>query len=591
MPIAKRPVGHACVETRRRDRRHHQLVGRVGCKHHGPPAEVALHRRRSELLHLRTEQSSGKIAGQLEQRLRAALAAGRNAGLVAQARRELPRQQADDQHHGKGDDILHIADRERKAGRNEEKIECRHVQNGGERGGTSTILHGDGDGAQHEQHHDVGQVQVAKQRRRRQRDHHAAKDGAPIPQPGPAPCPLRPLLGYPLHDARQAPRTGSVADFHNVQGRGEQGQARCQCAPPQPPRQARRLWTAHHQHGAIEFLRLGHQFGRGGTPGQHRGRRAEFFGQLEDGENVVAPRDVQALQPRRLDIRRMPAHVELARQARGRAHCLLGPLPRPHARENGARGVPYRCDRLLHPVTAHVVFHVFRSAAQGNLPQRDQVALAEKVLRGAFGLLRQVHLAGLEAADQFVRRDIDQDDLVGAVEHRVGHRLVDPNAGDGAHGAVQALKVLDVEGRPDIDACVQQLLHVLPSLVMARPFDVRMRQFIDQHYVRLARQGGVQVELLERAAAVRHVPQRQQGQPGEKVGGLAAAMGLNHTDQHVAPGFQLPLRRAEQGVGFPHAGAGAEVDAQLAPRPSLFLLLYFLQQCVGIGALAVGCSH
>ncbi len=134
--------------------------------------------------------------------------------------------------------------------------------------------------------------------------------------------------------------------------------------------------------------------------------RAQFFRQLEHGQRAVAHRGRQALQCGCFHIDRMPAHVELAGQPGRAAHGMLGAFMRADTHEDGAGGVPGRRTgeglagpglRLLDAVAAHVVFHMFGGAAQGNLAQRDQVALAEKVLRRAFGLLRQVDLAGLEA--------------------------------------------------------------------------------------------------------------------------------------------------------------------------------------------------
>jgi hypothetical protein len=147
--------------------------------------------------------------------------------------------------------------------------------------------------------------------------------------------------------------------------------------------------------------------------GEHGGGRAQFLGQLQHGQDAVALRRGQPLQARRLDVGRMPAHIELARQPRGGAHGLRRALVGTDAREDGARGVPGlqaaalsiapgAGPRLLHAPAAHVVFHVLGGAAQRNLAQRDQVALAKEVLRRALGLLRQVDLAGGQPRGELV---------------------------------------------------------------------------------------------------------------------------------------------------------------------------------------------
>ena len=110
---------------------------------------------------------------------------------------------------------------------------------------------------------------------------------------------------------------------------------------------------------------------------------------------------------------------------------------------------------------------MLRCAAQRNFTQGNEVALAEKILRSTFGLLRLVHLACLEAREQLVGRDVHQNDFIGAVKHRVGHGLVNADAGDGPHGAVEAFQVLHIQGGPHVNARAQQFLNVLPAFGVA----------------------------------------------------------------------------------------------------------------------------
>ena len=115
---------------------------------------------------------------------------------------------------------------------------------------------------------------------------------------------------------------------------------------------------------------------------------------------------------------------------------------------------------------------------------------------------RHVDLALAEALEQLVGRQVHQLDLVGLLEHRVGHGLADDDAGDLRDDVVQALDVLDVERRVDVDAGVEQLVDVLPALRVARAGGVGVGQLVDQDERGPAREGGVEVELLRRGAAV-----------------------------------------------------------------------------------------
>ena len=256
---------------------------------------------------------------------------------------------------------------------------------------------------------------------------------------------------------------------------------------------------------------------------------------------------------------------------------------RADAGQQRAFGVPHRGDGFLDPVAAHIVFDMLGGATQGNLAQSDQIALAKEILRRALGLLRQIDLARLEPRRQLVGRDIDQNDLIGCVQHGVGHGLVDADAGDGAHRAVQAFQVLHVEGRPNVNASIEQLLHILPTLGVARALHIAVRQLIDQRDLRLARQRGVQIKLPEHSAPVGDLAQRQLRQPGQQFGGFAATVGFDHPDHDVAPVLALALGGAEHGVGLADARTGAEINAQSAPACAGLMRPELVKKLVGIG--------
>jgi hypothetical protein len=141
-----------------------------------------------------------------------------------------------------------------------------------------------------------------------------------------------------------------------------------------------------------------------------------------------------------------------------------------------------------------------RSASQ--LAQCDQVALAEEVLDRPLSLVRDVDLAFLESLQQFIGRQVDDGHLVGVIEDGVGNRLPHPYSRDLSDDVVQAFQMLDVDRGEDVDAGVEQLLHVLPALVVSAARDVGMGQFVDNERRGPARQRGVKIEFGELVAAV-----------------------------------------------------------------------------------------
>ena len=221
---------------------------------------------------------------------------------------------------------------------------------------------------------------------------------------------------------------------------------------------------------------------------------------------------------------------------------------------------------MLAHVAQHLVVDPLGGAAQRQLAQRRQVAGREIVLQRALGLLADIDLALAEPGDQVGRREVDQLDLVGGIDHRIGHRLAHADAGDARHHVVQAFDVLDVHGRIDVDAGGQQLLDVEIALGMAAARRVGVGELVDQHERGTARQDGVEIHFLEHAALVVDLALRDDLEPGKLRLGLGAAVRLDHAD-HDIDALRLAAAGGDQHlVGLADAGRGAEEDLELAAR-------------------------
>ena len=201
---------------------------------------------------------------------------------------------------------------------------------------------------------------------------------------------------------------------------------------------------------------------------KNRCLRAQLLGQLDRPQDPFTLHRGQPLQIGRFDVNRGPLDAELGREPRGAADDVVAPGVRSDAAQQRRFGLPDALDRLVRAVGLDIVLDAIGGAAQRELAQRHQVALAEEIARRALDLFRNVDLAGLEPREQIVGRNIDQHHFVGIVEERVRNRLPDGDAGDAADDVVQAFEVLDVERREDVDAARQQLLDVLPAFRMAR---------------------------------------------------------------------------------------------------------------------------
>ena len=154
------------------------------------------------------------------------------------------------------------------------------------------------------------------------------------------------------------------------------------------------------------------------------------------------------------------------------------------------------------------------------------------MLQRPFGLLGDVDLAVLEARDEVFGRQIDQLDGVGAVEDRIGNRLANAHLRDLGDDVVQAFDVLDVDGGIDVDAVVQDLLHVEVALGMTAAGRVGVGKLVDKHDLRPAGENGVDVHLLEPSPLVLHASARDDLE--------ALEQGLASPSCH---GFRRPRRR------------------------------------------------
>ena len=82
---------------------------------------------------------------------------------------QLPDDQGGRQHHGEGHQILDVADGQRKARRHEKYVEKEDAQDGRQDGGAPPEADRDQQYREQEEHHDVGEIEMAEQRGGQQR--------------------------------------------------------------------------------------------------------------------------------------------------------------------------------------------------------------------------------------------------------------------------------------------------------------------------------------------------------------------------------------------------------------------------------------
>ena len=310
--------------------------------------------------------------------------------------------------------------------------------------------------------------------------------------------------------------------------------------------------------GVMEDRFLFRRVGEGGGFGP------QLLGQTQRGENSPPPGFRQPVQGRGLDIHRMPDAAQAGGEPGGGAHQLFAAGVVPDTEQDRIAGVPDFLLALAVAPGAHLLIDAVGGAAQGQLAQRNQIALAEKVFDSALGLAADVDFALIEPLAQIVRGEVHQHHVVRGVKEGIGNRLPHLHAGDPADDVIQAFQMLDVNGSENIYPGLQQFIHILPALWMAGAWRIAVRQLIHQNQRRTAGEGGVEIELIDVPPAMGKPPRRQSAQALQHRGGLFTAVGLRHANQNIQPLGAQPLRFRQHRPGFPHPGAGAKEHFQFA---------------------------
>ena len=219
--------------------------------------------------------------------------------------------------------------------------------------------------------------------------------------------------------------------------------------------------------------------------------------------------------------------------------------------------------------------------------KRGQIAGGEETLGRPPGRLRHIDLAFVQALNELVRRQVDQNDVGGLLQDPVGNGLAHDDAGDARDDVGEAFEMLDVERRPHIDAGGEQLLNVLPALGMTAVGSVGVRELVDDDQLGLARQRRVEIEFLDFAAVIVDLAPRQDFEPMNERARLGAAVGLDEADDDIDAFVLEAPRVLQHGVGLADARRGAEEHLQ----PARSLPAERGQKRVRIGASIVGSAR
>ena len=160
--------------------------------------------------------------------------------------------------------------------------------------------------------------------------------------------------------------------------------------------------------------------------GNGGGLAAERLGEPQRIGDAVALLLGEPHAARGLDRERDERRMQAIGQALGVAHEAGAARVFVDADEDAFAGGPWPRDRARLHLAEQLLVDPLGGAPQRELAQRGEVFRREEVQQRAFRLVRNVDLAFAQALDEIVRRDVDELDGVGAIEHRSPGRFRAP---------------------------------------------------------------------------------------------------------------------------------------------------------------------
>ena len=120
---------------------------------------------------------------------------------------------------------------------------------------------------------------------------------------------------------------------------------------------------------------------------------------------------------------------------------------------------------------AFAIFLILSSLMLCHLSQCEfakccEISLSKEIVERLFDLLDRIDLSLPQPRSERVDRNIDIDDLVGALKKAIGNGFANLNTGRSRDHVIERFDVLDIDGRDDRDAVVEQFEDVLVTLFM-----------------------------------------------------------------------------------------------------------------------------
>ena len=520
---------------------------------------------------------SAQIARQRKSGRGATLARLRCVGLRAHRTGEPTDHDRDDEHHRERQQVVRVADGKREKRRDETEIESCDCEDRRQQRRPVSRTTADDRNAEYVEHCNIG---GADARAQHEPDSGDNADNASSPRIAhhrwwccTSSRHLRRLrIGIACHDQH-------VDIFDSLHQR-----VKDRLPPPEPPRHGRRSRLTDHESRDVVRCDVPRDGVRNAVTHQRHRARTEALSQSQILGHRFAIIVTEATRHNRLDADGNPFGIQRLREAFAATDETIFVLAATDADENAIGCRPGITNAgATHPA-AHVGVDTIGRLAQCQLAKCEQISFAKKTIERARRLLWHIYLSVAQPLDQDFRRDVHQFDLVRFGHHTVGNRFADGDAGDLCHDIVQAFDVLHVECAVHVEARIEEFIDILPPFGVATTRRVSVRQFIHQQQRRLPQHRRIDIEFVERRAAMFKRATRQNLEPFCQFERVLSAMRFDNADDDVN------TFRTSRCRGFEHreclADTGSRTEKQLEPtaRPLTLLVANAFEKLIGIGA-------
>ncbi len=291
---------------------------------------------------------------------------------------------------------------------------------------------------------------------------------------------------------------------------------------------------------------------------------AELLGQPQGLGDAIPFGLAQPLMPRCLDIERRPGSAKAVGDALGMAHELQRARLFTDADKQALAGRPGPGDGVLLHIVQHLLVDTLGGPPQRQLTQGREISGREIVLERALRLVGHIDLALAQPLNQIIGRQVDDFDLR-AVYDPVGHGFAHPHPRDLGDDIVQALQMLDIDCRVDVNAGAEQFFDIQIAFRMPRSRRIAVRQLVDEDQRRPARQDGVDIHLREFAALIGDAAPRDCLQAFEQCFGFLAAMGFDNANDDIDTHRPSAAGGLEHLVSLADAWRRTQENPKLAP--------------------------